>query len=206
MIAHRNCAEIIIILPGNDLAGAGLARQVPRDSRMCMAIRRFDPVADAGLLPDLAAMMVAAVAGGASIGFMAGFDQAEALAWWQARAVAAARGELLILVAIDDEGAAGTVSLVPANMPNQLHRADVAKMLVAPRCQRRGVGAALLAAVEREALAMARTTLVLDTITGSAAARLYERGGWDRVGEIAAYALMPEGAMASTTVYTKRLA
>jgi hypothetical protein len=68
------------------------------------------------------------------------------------------------------------------------------------------VGAALLAAVEREALAMARTTLVLDTITGSAAARLYERGGWERVGEIAAYALMPDGEMAGTTVYTKRLA
>lgn len=171
-----------------------------------MAIRRFEPMADAGLLPDLAAMMVAAVAGGASIGFMAGFDSAQSLAWWQARAVAAAQGEVVILVALDADGVAGTVSLVPAAMPNQPHRADVAKMLVAPRCQRRGVGAALLAAVESHALALGRTTLVLDTISGSAAARLYERGGWERVGEIPAYALMPDGAMAPTTVYTKRLA
>ena len=171
-----------------------------------MTVRALDPVADAGLLPELAAMLVAAVAGGASIGFMAGFDQAGALAWWQARAAAAARGELVILVAIDDKGVAGTVSLVPATMPNQRHRADVAKMLVAPRCRRQGVGAALLAAVESQALGMGCTTLVLDTISGSAATHLYERGGWEKVGEIPAYALMPDGAMAPTTVYTKRLA
>jgi hypothetical protein len=46
---------------------------------------------------------------------------------------------------------------------------------------------------------------VLDTISGSAAARLYERSGWEKVGDIPAYALMPDGEMAPTTVYTKRL-
>lgn len=168
-------------------------------------IRLIDPEADAHLIPQLAAMMVAAVAGGASIGFMAGFSQAEAEAWWQARFDAARGAELAILVAADGEVVTGTVSLVPATMPNQLHRADVAKMMVAPHAQRRGVGAALLSAVEDLARRMGRTTLVLDTISGSAAARLYERGGWERVGEIPAYALMPDGAMAPTTYYSKRL-
>jgi GNAT superfamily N-acetyltransferase len=168
-----------------------------------MVIRRFDPASDARLLPGLAAILADAVAGGASIGFMAGYDQAEALAWWQSRADA---GDSFILLALDDAGVAGTVSLVPAAMPNQLHRADVAKMIVAARCQRRGVGTALLAAVEQLARDLGRTTLVLDTITRSSAARLYERGGWQRVGEIPAYALMPDGVMAPTTVYTKILA
>lgn len=168
-------------------------------------IRLIDPEADAHLIPQLAAMMVAAVAGGASIGFMAGFSQAEAEAWWRARFGAARVAELAILVAADGEVVTGTVSLVPATMPNQLHRADVAKMMVAPHAQRRGVGAALLSAVEDLARRMGRTTLVLDTISGSAAARLYERGGWERVGEIPAYALMPDGAMAPTTYYSKRL-
>lgn len=171
-----------------------------------MTIRRFDPAHDAALLPGLAAIMVEAVAEGASIGFMAGFDQAQSLAWWQARSRAAAAGEVLILVASDADGVTGTVSLVPAMMPNQLHRADVAKMMVAARAQRQGVGAALLSAVEALALTMGRTTLVLDTISGSAAARLYERCGWMRVGEIPAYALMPDGAMAPTTYYCKSLA
>ncbi|OYQ25022.1 GNAT family N-acetyltransferase [Sandarakinorhabdus cyanobacteriorum] len=168
-------------------------------------VRLIDPEADAHLIPQLAAMMVAAVAGGASIGFMAGFSQAEAEAWWRARFGAARVAELAILVAADGEVVTGTVSLVPATMPNQLHRADVAKMMVAPHAQRRGVGAALLSAVEDLARRMGRTTLVLDTISGSAAARLYERGGWERVGEIPAYALMPDGAMAPTTYYSKRL-
>jgi len=168
-------------------------------------IRLIDPDSDADLIPQLAAMMVAAVAGGASIGFMAGFGQADAECWWQGRFGAARVAEILILVAETGPVVDGTVTLVPATMPNQLHRADVAKMLVAPHAQRQGVGAALLAAVEDLARAQGRTTLVLDTISGSAAARLYERADWERVGEIPAYALMPDGAMAPTTYYTKRL-
>lgn len=168
-------------------------------------IRALDPDADAHLIPQLAAMMVAAVAGGASIGFMAGFTQDEAEAWWNGRFRAARVAEIIILVAAEGDTVAGTVTLVPATMPNQPHRADVAKMMVAPHAQRRGVGAALLAAVEALARGMGRTTLVLDTISGSAAARLYERAGWEVVGEIPAYALMPDGAMAPTTYFTKRL-
>jgi GNAT superfamily N-acetyltransferase len=171
-----------------------------------MMIRALDPAADAALLPGLAAIMVEAVAGGASIGFMAGFSQAESLAWWQGRLAAAAQGEVLIVIALDDGGVAGTVSLVHAAMPNQQHRADIAKMMVAKRTRGRRVGAALLTAVEALAIAQGRTTLVLDTISGSAAARLYERAGWEKVGDIPAYALMPDGEMAPTTLYTKRLA
>ena len=171
-----------------------------------MIIRTLDPDTDAALLPDLAAMMVEAVVGGASIGFMAGFSQADSLAWWQGRMAAAAQGEVQILVALDHGGVAGTVSLVPAAMPNQPHRADIAKMMVAKRARGRRVGAALLKAVEALAIAQGRTTLVLDTISGSAAARLYERAGWEKVGDIPAYALMPDGEMAPTTFYTKRLA
>ncbi len=171
-----------------------------------MIIRTLDPHTGAALLPDLAAMMVEAVVGGASIGFMAGFAQADALAWWQGRMAAAAQGEVQILVALDNGGVAGTVSLVPAAMPNQPHRADIAKMMVAKRARGRRVGAMLLTAVEALAIAQGRTTLVLDTISGSAAARLYERAGWEKVGDIPAYALMPDGEMAPTTFYTKRLA
>ena len=87
----------------------------------------------------------------------------------------------------------------------QFNRADIAKMMVAGRVQRQGVGAALLAAVEVVARNDGRTTLVLDTISGSAAARLYERSRWEKVGDIPAYALMPDGEMAATTVYSKRL-
>lgn len=165
-----------------------------------VAIHPLDP-ATPGIFDALGALTAEAVTYGASIGFMAGLTAAEGAAWWRQRATPAT----LILVAIDDEGLAGTVSLGLATPPNQAHRGDVGKMIVARRAQGRGLGAALLTAVEIEAQARGRTTLVLDTVSASTAARLYERGGWQRIGEIAAYARMPDGAMAPTTIYARHL-
>ncbi len=160
---------------------------------------------DSPLLPALAGLLTDAVADGASIGFMVGCDAAEASAFWQGRLAAAARGELVTLVALADGALAGTVGLALATPPNQQHRADVTKMIVGRAWQRQGLAAALLAAVEAEARRRGRTTLVLDTISGSAAARLYERCGWERIGEIRDYALMPDGTMAPTTIYARYL-
>lgn len=170
-----------------------------------MIVRRLDAERDAALLPALADLLVEAVTAGASIGFMAGITTDEARRFWAARSAAVLAGECVLLVALAGDRLAGTVSLMTGTPPNQPHRADVSKMIVAQAFRQQGVGAALLAAVEAEALALGRTTLVLDTISGSAAARLYERGGWTRIGDIADYALMPDGAMAPTTVYARHL-
>ena len=48
--------------------------------------------------------------------------------------------------------------------------------------------------------------LVLDSVTDSDGARLYERSGWVRVGEIPDYALWPDGRLCPTTFYYRRLA
>jgi hypothetical protein len=47
--------------------------------------------------------------------------------------------------------------------------------------------------------------LVLDTVTGDAAERLYTRLGWTRVGVIPNYALYPDGRPCDTTVFWKAL-
>jgi GNAT superfamily N-acetyltransferase len=186
--------------------GRGVQRRIEQEVNVSeIAIRAFAPVADSAILPVLADLLVEAVDGGASIGFMAGLTSASALAFWQTRATDVARGDCRLLLAFAGRRLAGTVSLMLATPPNQPHRADVSKMIVGRDVRRRGVGAALLAAVEAEARALGRTTLVLDTISESAAARLYERGGWQRIGEIDAYALMPDGEMAPTTVYARHL-
>jgi len=46
---------------------------------------------------------------------------------------------------------------------------------------------------------------VLDTVTDGDAARLYERLGWVRVGNIPSYALLPQGGLCSTTVFYRNL-
>jgi hypothetical protein len=50
-----------------------------------------------------------------------------------------------------------------------------------------------------------KTLLVLDTVTGGDAERLYTRLGWERVGVIPDYALMPEGGLVPTTLFFRRV-
>jgi ribosomal protein S18 acetylase RimI-like enzyme len=72
--------------------------------------------------------------------------------------------------------------------------------------RRRGIAAALLRAAENAAREAGKTLLVLDTVTGSDAERLYERLGWQRVGIIPNYALWPQGGYCDTTVFYKQIA
>jgi hypothetical protein len=48
--------------------------------------------------------------------------------------------------------------------------------------------------------------VLIDCVEGGAAARLYQRLGWVRVGEIPGYALFPRGGLCATTVYYRTLA
>lgn len=170
-----------------------------------LRIRRLRRVDDPQLLA-LAEVLVDCVAGGASVSFMHPLSAERAHAFWQGVADGVARGERALLVAEDDSGLCGTGQLVPAQPENQPHRADVSKMLVHRRARRRGVGEALLHAAEAEARAAGKTLLVLDTIAGGDAERLYRRLGWQSCGLIPDYALLPHGGLAATHVFYRRLA
>ena len=126
------------------------------------------------------------------------------MAFWRRVAQGVAAGERVLLVAEDARGVCGTVQLVLAQLENQPHRADLSKLLVHRRARRRGLGAALMRAAETAARQCGRTLVVLDTATGEAE-RLYERLGWERVGVIPGYALLPQGGLCDTTVYYRNL-
>jgi len=167
-------------------------------------IQRIDQV-DAALIEGLADLLIDCVAGGASVSFMLPLDRERALAFWRRVADDVAGGRRVLLVARDAEGVCGSVQLIFDLPENQPHRADLAKMLVHRRMRRRGLAAALLKAAEAEALAAGKTLLVLDAVTGGEGARLYERHGWVRVGDIPDFALYPSGGLCSTTFYYRRL-
>lgn len=57
----------------------------------------------------------------------------------------------------------------------------------------------------RRARECGKTLLVLDTVTGSDAERLYTTLGWTRVGVIPNYALWPQGGLCDTTVFYRDL-
>jgi GNAT superfamily N-acetyltransferase len=163
-------------------------------------------VVDEAQLAALAEVLIDCVAGGASVSFMLPLSREHALAFWRGVAAEAAAGNRVLLVAEDAQGICGTVQVILDLPDNQPHRADVAKMLVLRRVRRRGLGAALMRAAEASATARGRDLLVLDTVTGSDGARLYERLGWVRVGDIPRYALWPQGGYVPTTYYYRDLA
>jgi GNAT superfamily N-acetyltransferase len=153
-------------------------------------------------LDGLAAVLHDCVDGGASVGYMAPFSLDDAR---EAMAAFATDRRRVLLAAFDGGELVGTAQLIPSPMPNQPHRADVAKVLVRRSARGQGVASLLMEALEREARARGLTVLVLDTVTGSDADRLYTRLGWQRVGEIPNYALMPDGEPIPTTVFYKEL-
>jgi GNAT superfamily N-acetyltransferase len=154
----------------------------------------------------LSDLLIDCVEGGASVSFMFPMTRAKAEAFWENVAAGSARGERIVFVAEDDlKTIVGTVQIVLNQPENQPHRGDIAKMLVHRKSRRRGIAAAMLVAVERAALAARKTLLVLDTVTGSDAERLYTRQGWQRCGEIPKYALWPNGKPCSTTILYKQL-
>ncbi len=157
-------------------------------------------------VPELSAVLLDCVEGGASVSFMAPLTRERADAFWEGVAAGVAAGDRILLVAEDDAGdIVGTVQVVFAWPENQPHRADVGKMLVRRSARRRGLGEALMRAAEGAALAAGRTLLVLDAVTGGDAERLYARLGWQRVGVVPNYALMPDGRPCDTTYFYRDL-
>lgn len=172
-----------------------------------VTVRRLGSSEAANCVPALADVLIDCVEGGASVSFMLPMTMDKATRFWQTVADGVARGERALLVAEAGDGRIiGTVQLLLALPENQPHRANVAKMLVLRRARGRGVAQRLMHAVEQAARDEGRTLLVLDTVTNSVADRLYTRAGWQRVGEIPDYALMPDGAYCATTVFYKSLA
>src|SRR5262249_20765228 len=160
---------------------------------------------DDAQIDGLADVLIDCVEGGASVSFMQPLSRDRAVAFWRRVAQGVAAGERALLVAEDARGLCGTVQLVLDQPENQPHRADLAKMLVHRRARRQGLGAALMRAAEATARECGKTLLVLDAVTGGDAARLYERLGWVRVGDIPGYALWPQGRLCSTTYYSRDL-
>lgn len=174
-------------------------------SKASWSIRRVSALDDA-LIEQLSDVLIDCVEGGASVGFMLPLSRARAVSFWRRIGEGVRAGQRAVLVAEDSQGVCGTVQLILDLPDNQPHRADLAKMLVHRRGRRAGLGAALLQRAEATARECGRTLLVLDAVTSGDAARMYERMGWVRVGDIPYYALMPDGKPCGTTVYYRALA
>ena len=167
-------------------------------------------------IPDLAALLIDAVDGGASVNFLAGVNEQEATAWWRARIPEIADGTTTAFVARSDVASpagrrespgsiVGSTLLTRSRNANSPHRAEIGKVIVHRSVRRRGVGRALMEAAEARALADGRWLLILDTEAGTAADALYRSTGWQELGTMPNHAYRSDGVLAPTTYFWKDL-
>jgi ribosomal protein S18 acetylase RimI-like enzyme len=164
------------------------------------------PLAD---LPEIRAalseLLVETVASGGSVGFIHPLPRAAADAFWRDSLESAARGERIVLGALDGDSLIGTVTLLLSLPPNQPHRAEIVKMMTRAAHRHRGVATALMQTAEAIAIERGRTLLVLDTAVEDGAAKLYRSLGYTLAGVIPDYALKPRGGLTGTMIHWKRI-
>ncbi len=168
-------------------------------------IRFLDATEAASHLDALVELLRDSVNNGASVGFLPPLEAAEARSYWEDVVEGLASPTRGLAVAWMDGRLVGTAQLVEADKANARHRAEVSKVLVHSAFRRRGLGAALMRALEERARQRGKSTLVLDTREGDPSEQLYRSLGWIRAGVIPRYAERAGGALDSTVFYYKLL-
>ena len=157
---------------------------------------------DGSALEALADLLVDAVEGGASVGFLLPLPVDEAAAWWR-EALTDPLTETWVARDADDR-IVGTVRLTRASKPNSRHRGEISKLMVVRSARRQGIASRLMHTAESAAWAHGLRLVLLDTETDSPAQPFYLARGWTVVGVIDDYATTPYGEPAATTVMELR--
>lgn len=168
-------------------------------------IERLDAAQAQLALPALVEILQDAVASGASVGFLPPLSAADAEAFWRGVISAVREQSRILLAARTEQGIVGAVQLIPASYPNGRHRAEVAKLLVHRSARRRGIGRALMAALEQAAREDGRTLLVLDTCRGDFGELLYRALGYSEAGSIPNFAQVAGGAYCETILFYRHI-
>jgi ribosomal protein S18 acetylase RimI-like enzyme len=157
------------------------------------------------LFAELVELVQDSVGGGASLGWTDVPGTKEARDYWTQVLEGVGRGERLLFVATDDHVCAGAVQLCFASKQNARHRGEVQKLMVHSQYRRRGIGQALMTALENAAAARGLTLLVLDTIAGGEPESFYRQCGYTLSGTIPDFARSTGGKLEPTAIYWKKL-
>lgn len=153
----------------------------------------------------LIALLLDAVANGASVGFLADIDAAEAERYFGEVRHHLSSGTLAIWIAEDEGQLLGSVQLSLCLKPNGLNRGEVQKLLVLSSARRRGIARLLMQHLEAHADTLQRGLLYLDTEAGSEAENLYRHLGYTCIGGLPDYACGPDGQYRANAIYYKTL-
>lgn len=157
------------------------------------------------LFSELVELLQDSVGGGAAIGWTEPPGTKEARNYWTQVLEAVGRGERMLCVATDNHVCAGAIQLAVAPRPSARHRGEVQKLMVHSQFRRKGVGKALLAALEAAAAAKGISLLVLDVRSGDAAEQLCRRAGYQLVGSIPGFVRSAKGGFDPVSIYYRQL-
>jgi ribosomal protein S18 acetylase RimI-like enzyme len=158
-------------------------------------------------LDDLTEVLHACVHANASVGFVLPFARDESRTFWTDKILPPLEaGGRILLASLVEGRVTGTVQLDIDMLPSQVHRCEIAKLLVHPAVRRQGIAKTLMAAAEQRARDLGRTLITLDTKTGDSAEPLYQALGFETAGTIPGYCRHPgEPGFDSTTYMYKAL-
>lgn len=155
--------------------------------------------------PGLLDLLIDSVRDGASIGFLADIDPAQAHAYLDEVLAGLRDGSRLLWVACEQTQLLGSAQLSLCQKPNGLNRAEVQKLLVRTSARRRGLARTLMHCLEAQARELRRGLLYLDTEAGSQAEQLYQSLGYRCIGGLPDYACGPDGQYRANAIYYKTL-
>ncbi len=168
-------------------------------------IRKITPDELPSLLSPLAQLFKDSVEAGANVNFILPFPIEEAITYLDTSIFkdVAADARTLWIAEYDGE-VAGSVQLITKLPPNQIHRCEVAKLLVHPNFRRRGIADLLLKSLLVEATRLGKSLITLDTVTDSPAQTLYANHGFKLGGVIPGFAREPDSDTLVPTSYMYR--
>ncbi|KRP58330.1 GNAT family N-acetyltransferase [Pseudomonas trivialis] len=168
-------------------------------------LRRVNAESFAHYRLGLIELLLDAVRHGASVGFMADVDEAQARAYLTGVQASIEDQSLLLWVVVRDEQVIASVQLALCQKANGRNRAEVQKLLVHSSARRHGLGQQLMNALELAAHQHKRGLLYLDTEAGSGAEAFYQSLHYIKVGELPDYCQSPDGRYSPTAIYFKTL-
>lgn len=144
-------------------------------------------------LPTFIELLREAVDGGASLGFHAPLASADALKYWQSLRPEMESGSRVLLAACVQGRIVGSGQLSLAPWSNSKHRASIEKLFVSAALRGRGIGKALVAALQDAARLRGRSLLLINARRSDPAELLYKRMGYREFGVIPGYTVDPSG-------------